>query len=88
MIIKSIELTNFRNHSHYLLECNDETSLILGPNGWGKTSILEAIYILTRGKSFRATDRDILKRTTEFYRITLNYDNGESVTATFDGNNK
>lgn len=85
MIIKSIELTNFRNHSHYLLECSDETSLILGSNGWGKTSILEAIYILTRGKSFRATDRDILKRTTDFYRITLNYNNGESITATFDG---
>ena len=88
MIIRSVELTNFRNHSHYLLECNDETSLILGPNGWGKTSILEAIYILTRGKSFRATDRDILKRSADFYRITLNYDNGESITATFDGKTK
>ena len=88
MIIKSIELTNFRNHSHYLLECKNETSLILGPNGWGKTSVLEAIYILTRGKSFRATDRDILKRSTDFYRITLNYNNGETVTATFDGKTK
>lgn len=88
MIIKSIELTNFRNHSHYLLECNNETSLILGSNGWGKTSVLEAIYILTRGKSFRATDRDILKRSTDFYRITLNYNNGETVTATFDGKAK
>ena len=51
MIIKSISLTNFRNHSHYKMECTDEVSLILGANGWGKTSILEAIYILTRGKS-------------------------------------
>ena len=81
MIINSIELTNFRNHSHYILECKDETSLILGYNGWGKTSILEAIYILTRGKSFRATDRDILKRSTD-------YCNGESITATFDGKTK
>ena len=88
MIIKSIELTNFRNHSHYQMECEDEVSLILGANGWGKTSILEAIYILTRGKSFRATDKDIIKRTTDFYRIKLDYNNGETVVATFDGNSK
>ena len=88
MIIKSIELTNFRNHDHYLLECKDDVSLILGVNGWGKTSILEAIYILTRGKSFRATDRDIIKRGTDFYRIKLEYENGTFIIATFDGNTK
>ena len=88
MIIKSIELTNFRNHSHYKMECEDEVSLILGANGWGKTSILEAIYILTRGKSFRATDKDIIKRTTDFYRIKLDYTNGETTIATYDGATK
>lgn len=88
MIIKSITLTNFRNHSHYQLEYTDEVSLILGANGWGKTSILEAIYILTRGKSFRATDKDIIKRNTDFYRISLDYYNGESTTATYDGKTK
>ncbi len=84
MIIKDITLTNFRNHDSYHLECNPTTTLILGENGWGKTSILEAIYILTNGKSFRATDPDILKRGEDFYRIVLNYDNGESVIASYD----
>ena len=88
MIIKSITLTNFRNRTHYQMECSDEVSLILGSNGWGKTSILEAIYILTRGKSFRATDKDIIKRDTDFYRIELEYYNGESITATYDGKTK
>lgn len=88
MIIKSIKLVNFRNHSEYFLECNDETSLILGENGSGKTSVLEAIYILTRGKSFRATDQEIIKNGTEFYRIELEYNNGEKHTATYDGKNK
>ena len=88
MIIKSVELNNFRNHTHYRLDCNKEVSLILGDNGWGKTSILEAIYILTRGKSFRATDRDILKRETDFYRIKLEYTNGTDIIATFDGQTK
>lgn len=88
MIIKSIKLVNFRNHTKYNLECTNETSLIIGENGSGKTSVLEAIYILTRGKSFRATDPDIIKRGTEFYRIELQYQNGEKTVATYDGKSK
>ena len=88
MIIKSITLTNFRNHSQYRLDCKPDTTLILGENGCGKTSVLEAIYILTRGKSFRATDPDIIKRGESFYRIELEYDNGESRIATYDHKNK
>ena len=88
MIIKSIKLINFRNHTEYFLECQNKTSLILGENGCGKTSVLEAIYILTRGKSFRATDPEIIKHGTEFYRIELIYKNGETATATYDGKTK
>ena len=88
MIIKSIKLFNFRNHTTYSLACEDETSLILGENGSGKTSVLEAIYILTRGKSFRATDPEIIKRGTDYYRIELEYTNGETYTATYDGTTK
>lgn len=88
MIIKSIKLTNFRNHQSYQLDCNQDTTLILGSNGWGKTSILEAIYILTCGKSFRATDPDIIKHNTEYYRIELEYRNGEKIIATYDQKTK
>ncbi|MDO4611848.1 MAG: DNA replication and repair protein RecF [Candidatus Saccharibacteria bacterium] len=88
MIIKSINLTNFRNHEIYHLDCKPTTTLILGSNGSGKTSVLEAIYILTRGKSFRATDPEILKRDTDFYRIVIEYDSGEKIIATYDGSLK
>lgn len=88
MIIKTIKLTNFRNHTSYRLDCSDKTSLILGKNGCGKTSVLEAIYILTRGKSFRATDPDILKHGAEFYRIEIEYYTGETIAATYDGHSK
>ena len=88
MIIKSINLTNFRSHTKYHLDCNQNTNMILGENGSGKTSVLEAIYILTRGKSFRATDPEIIKHGTEFYRIEIDYDNGEKSIAVFDGTNK
>lgn len=85
MLIKDISLTNFRNHDTYRLECKPDTTLILGANGCGKTSVLEAIYILTRGKSFRATDPDIMKRGADFYRIELNYTSGEQISAIYDG---
>lgn len=85
MIIKSIRLVNFRNHARYEGRYDEQVSLILGENGWGKTSILEAMYILMRGKSFRAVDKEILRRGADFYRIELEYYNGEVVRATFDG---
>lgn len=88
MIIRAVKLVNFRNHSEYNLECKDETSLILGKNGCGKTSVLEAIYILLRGKSFRAVDAEILKRGEDFYRVELEFNNGEKTVVTFDGENK
>lgn len=88
MIIREVRLTNFRNHSSYILECKDETSLILGKNGCGKTSVLEAIYILMRGKSFRAVDAEILKRGEEYYRVELELTSGEKNVVTFDGENK
>jgi len=88
MIIKSVKLVNFRNHSEYFLDCNKETTLILGKNGCGKTSVLEAICILMVGKSFRAVDGEILKRGEEFYRAEIEYCNGEKMVAVYDGKNK
>ena len=85
MLVKSVTLTNFRNHAAYHLDCNPDTTLILGKNGFGKTSVLEALYILTRGKSFRATDPDIKKRDADFYRIELVYNTGEKISAVYDG---
>lgn len=88
MIIQSITLKNFRNHADYQLEFNRDTTLILGENGCGKTSVLEAIYILTRGKSFRATDSDIVRRGTDFYRASLMYCSGEQISVTYTNNKK
>ncbi len=70
-IIQKISLKNFRCHEDFVLDCNRPTTLIIGENGSGKTSVLEAIYMALRGKSFKAVDDDILRRDAEFYRIEV-----------------
>ena len=83
MVIKSIKLSNFRCHEEFNFDFKKKTSVIIGENGSGKTSVLEAIYIALRGKSFRATDPDILKRESDFYRIEVSFKNGEKTVVAF-----
>lgn len=54
MILKSVSLQNFRNYSKKEFSFPSGTTLIVGPNASGKTNLLEAIYLLATGKSFRA----------------------------------
>lgn len=88
MIIQSVQLVNFRSHDEFLLKCNKKTSLLIGENGSGKTSVLEAIYEALRGKSFKASDSEILKRGADFYRVELNFCDGKKTVVLFDGKKK
>ena len=53
MIIKSLSILNFRNFNSVGIKFNERLNLIIGDNGQGKTNIIEAIYLLTEGESFR-----------------------------------
>jgi DNA replication and repair protein RecF len=55
MQISKLQLSNFRNFKDKLLEFSDETTVIIGPNASGKTNILESIYLLSTGRSMRAS---------------------------------
>ena len=83
MIISSIKLNNFRCHENFEFKFKKKTSVIVGENGSGKTSVLEGVYEALRGKSFRATDVDILKREADFYRIEVNFCDGEKTVVGF-----
>ena len=65
MAIQQIRITNLRLIEELEFEPADGLNLIWGANGSGKTSILEALYLLGRGKSFRKAERDQLVRTGE-----------------------
>lgn len=88
MIIRKIKLTNFRSHKSFELVCRQNTTTITGKNGCGKTSVIEAIYEVMRGKSFRAVDTEIVRRGEDFYRVELEYEDGRRVVACYDGTKK
>ncbi|MCL2038561.1 DNA replication and repair protein RecF [Candidatus Saccharibacteria bacterium] len=62
-IVSSIRLKNFRSHDAFAMDFSPTTTLIVGKNGTGKTSILEALYLLLHGTSFKSTDREIIQTT-------------------------
>lgn len=53
-MIKSLTLSSFRNHLNKKFVFSPKTNLIVGPNAVGKSNILEAIWLLATGESFRA----------------------------------
>jgi DNA replication and repair protein RecF len=57
-LLKSIALQQFRSYASYQLVFEKPTTVIIGPNAIGKTSILEAIALVSTGSSFRATKID------------------------------
>src|SRR3989338_11577281 len=54
MLISSLTLTSFRRFSKVSYSFSPQTTIIIGANAIGKTTILEAVYLLALGKSFRA----------------------------------
>lgn len=55
MAIQRLEVTGLRNLRHVRLEGFGRVNIISGPNGSGKTSLLEAVYLLGMGRSFRGS---------------------------------
>ncbi|KTD34494.1 RecF recombinational DNA repair ATPase [Legionella moravica] len=56
MILADLKIHHLRNISEAHLLLNQHFNFIYGPNGSGKTSILEALYLLSCGHSFRSRE--------------------------------
>ena len=62
MIIKSLELSNFRNYESLHLDFSEGTNIFYGDNAQGKTNILESLYMISTTKSHRGVkDRDLIR---------------------------
>lgn len=61
MIIKSLELENFRNYDSLILNFDEGTNILYGDNAQGKTNVLEAIYVSATTKSHKGSkDKEII----------------------------
>ncbi len=60
MYLSNIKLNNFRNYSALNTELNPNINIIIGDNAQGKTSLLEAVYVLARGSSYKNTMSEII----------------------------
>ena len=61
MIIRKIALNGFRNYEFETVEFAPGTNVISGQNAQGKTNLLEAVYMLSCGRSFRTRfDRELV----------------------------
>lgn len=54
-MLKRLVLTDFRNYPQLDFQPSPRLSLVTGANGSGKTSLLESIYTLSTGRSFRSS---------------------------------
>jgi DNA replication and repair protein RecF len=74
--LSKLEITNFRNLTQVVIGLSSVINIFYGKNGSGKTSLLEAIYHLSSGKSFR---------TSSFQRVIQNGKNQFSIFGEIDG---
>lgn len=53
MIISRLQIHNFRQYRHLDMLLDPGVNIFLGENGQGKTNLLESIYAVAKGQSFR-----------------------------------
>lgn len=59
-MITSLRLQNFRSYRDESFEFNNGVNIVVGPNASGKTNLLEAVLVLSQGKSYRAKDQELV----------------------------
>lgn len=79
MIIQSLSVENVRTHQKFRHTLSPNVTLITGQNGSGKTTLLEAITVALGGKSFKGSDRELLRGGSDWWRIDIKLDEQERI---------
>ncbi len=79
MPVCRITMTQFRNYQHQVFDFIPEMNILYGPNGSGKTTVLEAVHCLTLSRSFKTSyDRNLVKHDTDFYQLEGEFSKDDS----------
>lgn len=68
-MIADIRLQNFRSYKDDKFKFSPNVNIIVGPNASGKTNLLEAILVVSNGKSYRVKDSDLVQFNKEWARL-------------------
>lgn len=68
-MFSDIRLQRFRSYRDESFEFDPSVNIIVGPNASGKTNLLEALYVLSTGKSFRAKEGELITHGASWSRI-------------------
>lgn len=80
MVFSSLRLQNFRSYTDAQFEFENGVNIIVGPNGSGKTSVIEALVMLCSGSSYKVSDIDVVRYGSEWARIDTVTDDNETRT--------
>ncbi len=70
MNIKSLSFSHYRNYELLTLSPHHRLNVVMGPNAQGKTNLLEAIYVMAVGMSFRAhKEAELLRWKDDWFRL-------------------
>lgn len=70
MYLTALYLHNFRLYEEARFDFSPKLNVVRGPNARGKTSLLEAIYFLTTGRSFRtAQTQDLIRHGANYFYL-------------------
>ena len=74
MQLKRIKIQNFRNYKEEEIEFNNKINIFYGNNAQGKTNILESIYLMSLGKSYRTNkEKELIKKGESFSKLYCEY---------------
>lgn len=74
MYIKNLKLKKFRNYDEAYIDLSPGKNIIFGLNGQGKTNIIEALYFLQSGRSYRCNkEKETIKFGCDYTRIEAEF---------------
>lgn len=92
MILQELYLRNFRNFSETAVRFDRKINLICGNNAQGKTNLLEALFLLSTGRSFRTQHlSELIFHGRDFFFLEakiIQNSISQSVSLSFDGQTK
>ena len=78
MWIKKIKINNFRNYEKEEINLEKNINIFYGQNAQGKTNIIEAIFLCSLGKSFRAKkDNEMIKLNEQNAMVEIEYEKSD-----------